>query len=81
MYHIQEFMRERIYEEPTGKRTITPPIITPKFPETRNCSALYCESCTKYVGPQYETLRKLVSTRSLNVGNYSHWNYRLWWSY
>ena len=45
MYRIQELMRERIYEEPTGKRTILPPIITPKLPATRKFSVQSCESC------------------------------------
>ena len=45
MLCIQEFMIERIYEGPTGKRTILPPIINPKFPSTRNCSVPSCESC------------------------------------
>ena len=43
MYHIQEFTRERIFEKPTGKHTILPPIIKPKFPATRNCSVSDCE--------------------------------------
>ena len=45
MYRIQEFMIERIYEEPTGNRTIISLIITPQTPETRNCSVLACEPC------------------------------------
>ena len=44
-YHIQEFMIEPIYEEPTGNITIILPIITPKFPATSNCSVPDCESC------------------------------------
>ena len=44
MYHIQEFTRERIYEEPTGKRTILPPIIKTKFPENRRRPVPDCES-------------------------------------
>ena len=45
IYRIKEFMKEQIYEEPTGKRTIIPTIITPKLPATRNCSVQACESC------------------------------------
>ena len=45
MYCVQEFMGEQIYEEPTGKRTIVPPIITPKFPANINCSVPACQSC------------------------------------
>ena len=45
MYRIQEFTRERIYEDSTGKKNILPPIITTKFPETRNCYFPDCESC------------------------------------
>ena len=44
MYHIKEFTREHIYEEPTGKSTILPTIINTKFPATRNVSVPYCES-------------------------------------
>ena len=44
MYHIQEFMRDHIYEQPDGKNTIIPPIINPKFPESQNFSVPYCES-------------------------------------
>ena len=43
MNQIQYFMRERIYEDTTGKRTILPPIITPKFSANRNCSVPYFE--------------------------------------
>ena len=32
MYHIQEFMRDHIYEYTNGKRTILPSIITFRFP-------------------------------------------------
>ena len=35
MYHIQEFTREHIYEEPTAKNIILPPIINNKFTDTR----------------------------------------------
>ena len=38
-------MRNGIYEDPTDKITILPPIIIPKFPETRNCSVPACEYC------------------------------------
>ena len=42
MYHIKKFTRERIYEYPTGKCTILPPIIKPKLPETSNCPVTDC---------------------------------------
>ena len=46
MYLIKEFMREYSYEETTCKRKILTPIITSKFPATRNCSVPYRESYT-----------------------------------
>ena len=45
MNQIQYFMRERIYEDTTGKRTILPPIIIPNLPATSSCSAPACDSC------------------------------------
>ena len=45
MCRIQEFMRELIYEDPTGRRTILPPTITPEFPAISNCFVPYFESC------------------------------------
>ena len=45
MYHIKKFMRERIYEKPTGKNTVMPPIINTKFPATMDFYVPYCESC------------------------------------
>ena len=45
MYHIEIFTRERIYEDPTGKRAIIPQIINPEYPSTRNCSVPAFKSC------------------------------------
>ena len=43
MYCMQEFLRERICEDRTGKKNILLPIINPKFPQTINCSVPACE--------------------------------------
>jgi hypothetical protein len=45
MYHIQEMMRERHYEDQDGKTTILPAIIQPKNPSARNCIVPPCQSC------------------------------------
>ena len=48
MHLIQQFMREHIYAEPTGKCTILTPIIKTKFPDTSNFSVQDCQSCILY---------------------------------
>jgi hypothetical protein len=45
MYHIQEMLRERHYEDPDGRTTILPAIIQPKNPSARNCIFPPCQSC------------------------------------
>ena len=45
MYLIQQFIRQIIYQEPTGKRNILPPIITPKLPATSNFYVTAFDSC------------------------------------
>ena len=44
MYRIQEFMRERIFQQPTVKHTILPPIAKTNFPETSKFYVPYCDS-------------------------------------
>jgi hypothetical protein len=45
MYHVQEMMRERHYEEPDGNKTVLPATIKPKFALARNCIVLPCQLC------------------------------------
>jgi len=42
IYHIQEMMRERHYEDPDGRTTILPAIIQPKNPSAKNCIVPPC---------------------------------------
>jgi hypothetical protein len=45
IYHIQEMMRERHYEDPDGRTTILPAIIQPKNTSARNCIVPPCHPC------------------------------------
>ena len=45
MYRIQRLMSDRVFEEPSGKRTVLPPVLKPKFPSARNCKVPKCASC------------------------------------
>jgi hypothetical protein len=45
MYHVQEMMHERHYEEPNGNKTVLSAIIKPKLASARNCIVPPCQLC------------------------------------
>jgi hypothetical protein len=45
MFRIQELMRPQKMEEPSGKETVLPAVIKPKFASTPNCVVPACASC------------------------------------
>ena len=80
MYLIQQFIRQIIYQEPTGKRNILPPIITPKLPATSNFYVTAFDSCIMDNSKNISTEDTKVNPLPEKYGSLTRYNYEVGYS-